>query len=78
VKKESCYNCTYFSKKPGIKNYFIYLCSYWGLKSINKLPQKVIYESIGKNCPFYNEKKNLNIKKNDDKNGKNDNLNIII
>ncbi len=77
MKKESCYSCIYFSKKPGLKNYFIYICSYWGLKSINKLPQIVIYESIGKKCPFFTQNKSSDTKRTEKK-GKDDNLNIII
>lgn len=63
MNKINCFNCTYFSKSPGIRNYFIFICHYWGLRSINKLPQLIVFESIGKKCPFFKEgtKKN-NIK----------------
>jgi len=74
--KENCNKCIFFSKKPGIKNYFIFICKYWGLESINKLPNLIIFESIGKKCPFFKEKINQNKSKDHDKNS--DGLNIII
>jgi hypothetical protein len=51
-----CNNCEYLSKRPGIGNYFIYKCSYWGLITQRVLPQSVIISSIGKRCPFFKQK----------------------
>lgn len=73
-KNVNCHKCIFFNKSPGIRNYFIFFCSFWGLKSINKLPYYVIFESIGKECPFFKQKK---IEKNKtenmiDKNNKNE------
>lgn len=64
----SCYNCLYLSKRPGVGNYFIFKCSYWGIISQKILPQSVVIESIGKKCPFFtSKKKNINNKKSNKK-----------
>jgi len=75
----SCYNCQYLSKKPGVKNYFVYKCEYWGLVCQGVLPQSVVISSIGKKCPFFKEKltkpKNSATNKNENNNS---NLNIVV
>ena len=82
--KKNCYNCMYFSKRPGVRNYFIYKCSYWGIISQKVLPQSVIISSIGKRCPFFKKKINKkqfikkDNKKIDDNNFNDDDLDIII
>ncbi len=75
--KTNCFNCIYLSKRPGIRNYFIYKCSYWGLTTQKILPQSVIINSIGKRCPFFKQKKfgKVNRKLN---NKNNNGLDIII
>jgi len=52
----SCYNCKYLTKRAGVGNYFIFKCSYWGLVTQRVLPQSVIIRSIGKSCPFFEQK----------------------
>jgi len=81
--KKNCYNCRFFYRRPGVKNYFIYKCSYWGIVSKNILPQIVVMQSIGKKCPFFkmkNNNKKDNKKNNDDNkiNKDDDDLDIII
>jgi hypothetical protein len=75
----TCYNCEYLSKRPGTGNYFIYKCSYWGLVTQNIIPSSVVFNSIGKKCPFFLQKMKINKKKNNDtpKDDK-DGLDIVI
>jgi hypothetical protein len=68
---KNCYNCEYFSKRPGVGNYFIYKCAYWGLTTQNIIPQSVVISSIGKKCPFFKEKGKKSIKKIEEKPEKN-------
>ena len=75
----NCNQCEYLSKRPGSGNYYIYKCSYWGIVSQQILPQTVIFNSIGKKCPFFKQKTKIN--KTTEKNGKktlDDNLDITI
>lgn len=73
----SCLKCEYLSKRPGIGAYFIWICNYWGLISKKILPQSIVKESIGRECPFFKEKI---IKKKDSHSIDNndDNINIIV
>ena len=72
---KNCYHCTFFYKRPGIGNYFIYKCKYWGLESKGILPQSIVISSIGKKCPFFVRKKND--KKSEEMNKDNDGFDII-
>jgi len=74
---QNCNYCQYLSKKPGMGNYFIYTCNYWGLTTKRILPQTVVASSIGKKCPFFKEKQRIVIKPKD-KEIKKDGLDIII
>ena len=76
-KSTNCFNCAYLSKRPGVGNYFIFKCSYWGLTTQKVLPQSVIISSIGKRCPFFKQKKTINNNKNSIKNN-NNGLDIIV
>ena len=52
----NCFNCIYLSKRPGVGNYFIYKCSFWGIISQNILPHSVVINSIGEKCDFFKER----------------------
>ena len=75
--KSLCLDCEYFTRRPGVKSCFINKCAYWGLVSKNVLPDKVVFSSIGKECPFFKKKiipnNNQPVKKPDD-----GNLDILI
>lgn len=69
----SCNSCEYLTKRPGIGNYFIYKCGYWGLITERILPQSTVISAIGKPCPFFKEKvKNAKSKKEENKEANND------
>ena len=74
----NCYHCIYFHKRPGVGNYFIYKCIYWGITTQKILPQSVVISSIGEKCPFFKKKEQQ--KSNDNtKNKKNgDGFDIIV
>ena len=77
-KSTNCLNCAYLSKRAGVRNYFIFKCSYWGLTTQKILPQSVIINSIGKRCPFFKPKKSTKTKKNSIQNNNNNSkLDII-
>ena len=77
-KSTNCLNCVYLSKRAGIRNYFIFKCSYWGLTTQKILPQSIIISTIGKRCPFFKQKKQVKTKKNSFKKNKNSGLDIIV
>ncbi|HOJ63213.1 MAG TPA: hypothetical protein PLE45_02220 [Spirochaetota bacterium] len=74
----SCLKCEYLSKRPGIGNYFIWKCNYWGLICKEILPQYIVASSIGRKCPFFKEKIIKNQKSNNNTTQENNgNIDII-
>lgn len=73
----NCLNCIYLSKRAGVRNYFIFRCSYWGLTTQKILPQTVVINSIGHRCPFFKQKKIVRSDKNSVKKN-NNGLDIIV
>lgn len=73
--KSLCLDCEYFSRRPGVRSCFINKCAYWGLVSKNVLPDRVVFSSIGKECPFFKKK---TLPKSNEPKSKSDNNNLDI